>query len=85
MRIQVDKKQAGSYVNLALESVTLERGETVTVWLNTEEKGKRLAVQLELRVTAEGVPEIFAADWAKMEVQSFKEWKPLEEAKYDVD
>ncbi len=77
MRITIDKKAVGSYVNLPLEEVTLERGDSLTVWLNTAEKGQRLAVQLELRVTTEGEPEIFVADWAGLKIQSFKGWKPL--------
>ncbi len=77
MRVILDKSNVGSYLPLSLEEVTLQVGESLTIWLNTVLVPDRLAVQLELRVLPDGTPEIFAAGWANLKLQSFEKWNSL--------
>jgi hypothetical protein len=53
-----------------IENVTVEPGQTLNVWLHTPDG----QTQVELRVTHNGVPEIFCD---RVETQQFAYWKPL--------
>jgi len=57
-----------------IDEITVERGETLTVWLNTAHFGKRKGIQVELRVDKDGQPEIFNDG---LKIQSMDKWKAL--------
>jgi len=57
-----------------IDELTLQRGETVTVWLNKETADKRDCVQVELRVCHDGTPEVFTNG---VDSASFEEWRPI--------
>lgn len=63
---------------LRVDQVTIDRGETLTVWLNAGEGGARDAVQVELRVRPDGVREIFVdAGEGRVSIREFKDWKAM--------
>lgn len=63
-------------MNKEIAGLTLECGMTLTLWLN-KSKVKRDCNQLEIRVTKEGIIELFYDN--NIKIKSFKEWKPLKE------
>lgn len=58
-----------------VKDVTVRRGETLTVWLDrAAESFQRDAIQVELRVTRDGEPEVFSDG---VRSTSFEEWVSL--------
>jgi uncharacterized Fe-S cluster protein YjdI len=65
---------------LEIDSVTVHRGETITVWLNLHrDRHRRNCVQIELRVNKVGQPEIYVPDkWHDKPIwKRFSRWVPL--------
>jgi len=60
-------------MSVQLNDVQLHSGEVVTVWLNTDKPHGR-CVQVELRVTQRGNPEIFLDDRNMYIIKSFDNW-----------
>lgn len=56
-----------------VDSITVEPGQVLTVWLNTEPGGRK-CVQVELRVKSDGTPEIFT-DTDKLKTEDFAAWR----------
>lgn len=56
-----------------IDSITVEPGEVLTVWLNTQPNGRK-CVQVELRVRSDGTPEIFTHT-ARVKTEDFSTWK----------
>ncbi len=62
-------------IEVDLSSITVERGETVTIWLNEAEKNQRSCTQVELRSNSKGELEIFTN---KPEiVKTFDKWDEI--------
>jgi len=66
-------------IKVTIREVTVQRGEFITVWLNREESNRRDCVQVELCVSADGIPEIFTSDG--LQTQTFEEWEAAQRAK----
>jgi len=65
------------YTNV--DEITVKRGETLTVWLDKGEHGKRDVLQVELRLTGEGVPQVFVADDSPANmIGCFGGWKSMQ-------
>lgn len=62
-------------VEASVELIVVKRTETLTVYLRTSEFNEPLQqLQIELRVTAEGIPEIFCDSSI---VKKWDEWNPV--------
>ena len=73
----------GELSDVDVSDVNIYPGETMTVWLNRNGRHReREAVQVELRVREDGMPEIFCD---RLRGKSFKGWKPMEEAQTQED
>lgn len=55
-----------------IDSITIEPGQVLTVWLNTEPGGRK--VQVELRVKSDGTPEMFTST-DKLKTEDFSAWR----------
>lgn len=65
--------RAYPYVRCEVSTVTLQRGETITVYLNRSELGQEPEQsQVELRVTSKGIIEIFGS--SGLTIKSFDDW-----------
>lgn len=60
-----------------LKEIRVCRSQTFTVWLVLNDPdGKQHNIQLEIRITDKGVPELFSTE--KLNIKSFKKWSKLE-------
>lgn len=60
-------------IEIIVNELTVKPGQTFTVWLDREpEIGRRDAIQVELRVTPECIPEIFCN--TNLVIKPFSEW-----------
>ena len=66
------------HIPYEIEAVTLCRGNTLTVYLTNRERvdlaEETYSIQVELRITLDGKPEIFAND---IEIIPFTQWESL--------
>jgi hypothetical protein len=62
-------------IEVDLSSITVERGETVTIWLNRAGKNQRDCVQVELRSNSSGEVEVFTSE--PEIVKHFDEWNEI--------
>jgi len=60
-----------------IESIDIFPGETITIFLNRNSISVRDPIQIELRVTRGGKPEIFA-DLSKITMKDFADWESME-------
>ena len=65
------------HIMVKFDGINVYPGETLTVWLNKGRRNEeRDAVQVELRITEQGKPEIFCNS---LKGQSFEGWGPLKD------
>jgi hypothetical protein len=60
---------------ITIESVSIQRGETITLWLDKGEHQEQRITQMEIRLTLGGNIECFCDE--QLSVQPFQEWQPL--------
>lgn len=60
---------------MTIETVSIQRGETITLWLDKGKHQEQRITQIEIRLTLGGDIECFCDE--QLSVQSFEEWRPL--------